>query len=125
MREYEIGEEIPQRGNGQSDAMRRIKLLQRVATGEGIDIAWEPLETWAHRHEAEVVNPDIECAGCRKLAPFTEAQTTVVRGAHGDELPVRGFIHCGACVLKMDARNAWLIASGNFRPQADPEGLVH
>lgn len=75
-----------------------------------ISVKWESLESVVTRHGGEVVKPEIECAGCHRTVPVTEAMTTVIFGVHGDELPVKGYVHCGRCALRMDPKEAWVLA---------------
>lgn len=71
---------------------------------------WEKLEEWATRTEAVILKPVLECAACHRDTPITEAHTTVAIGVHGDDLPIPGYIHCGSCMLRMQATEAWLLA---------------
>lgn len=71
---------------------------------------WEGLQSWATRTGADIIVAEVECSACHRKVAIGEAQTTVAIGVHGDHLPIPGYIHCPACVLRMDPTEAWLLA---------------
>lgn len=72
---------------------------------------WEALPAWAKRTGAEILVLEIECVACHKKESVETAQTTVAIGHAGADLPIPGYAHCGSCMLRMDATEAWLLAN--------------
>lgn len=64
---------------------------------------------------------EVTCCNCKTRVQYSDSYVTVPMGHHGRALPLPVFVHCAACMIRLDATDAWQHAYGLDKQASQPD----